>query len=190
MRLATLKKAFFPHLAGERSDPTESDRIDPNEAEVTPKSQQDDTKRQQVRMDATVKRISDFERKVRSKFSQRFGSVNKAFLFLDSDHDGYITIEDFMRNFSDIAVNYDDLAKLIKERDSKREGRLNYEDFSAWVGNSIHMSEGFFFRHDSSRNPQYEAKKLAINERQSLLDTASVQQRQVNLREKVAVKIR
>jgi hypothetical protein len=58
-----------------------------------------------------------------------------------------------MRNFSDIAVNYDDLAKLIKERDSKHEGKLNYEDFSAWVGNSIHMSEGFFFRHDSSRNP-------------------------------------
>ena len=75
---------------------------------------------------------------------------------MDTDHDGYITIEDFLRNFSDIDVSYEDIAKLIKERDSKKKGTLHYEDFSAWVGNCIHVVEGFFFRHDSIRNPQYE----------------------------------
>lgn len=29
-------------------------------------------------------------------------------------------------------------------------------DFSKWLGNSIHQSEGFYFRHDSIKNPQYE----------------------------------
>lgn len=29
-------------------------------------------------------------------------------------------------------------------------------DFSKWLGNAIHMSEGFYFRHDSVKNPQYE----------------------------------
>jgi hypothetical protein len=29
-------------------------------------------------------------------------------------------------------------------------------DFSRWLGNAIHMSEGFYFRHDSVKNPQYE----------------------------------
>ena len=29
-------------------------------------------------------------------------------------------------------------------------------DFSKWLGNAIHMSEGFYFRHDSIKNPQYD----------------------------------
>lgn len=49
----------------------------------------------------------------------------------------------------------DDLRKLLYERDSTKKGRLNYEDFSAWVGNCIHQSEGFYFRHDSTTNPQF-----------------------------------
>lgn len=33
---------------------------------------------------------------------------------------------------------------------------LNYADFSRWMGVAIHQSEGFYFRHDSIRNPPYE----------------------------------
>ena len=75
---------------------------------------------------------------MRLKFNQKFDSVKKAFLFMDADHDGFITIEDFLKNFSDIEVSYDDISKLIRERDQTKMGRLNYEDFSAWVGNCIH----------------------------------------------------
>ena len=44
---------------------------------------------------------------------------------------------------------------LIKYKDSKEVGTLNYKDFSKWMGSSIEPSEGFYFRHDSVRNPQY-----------------------------------
>ena len=42
------------------------------------------------------------------------------------------------------------------DKDHKKQGRLGYMDFSKWLGNAIHMSEGFYFRHDSIKNPQYE----------------------------------
>lgn len=42
------------------------------------------------------------------------------------------------------------------DKDSKKQGRIGYSDFSKWLGSAIHMSEGFYFRHDSIKNPQYE----------------------------------
>jgi hypothetical protein len=42
------------------------------------------------------------------------------------------------------------------EKDSTKRGKLGYTDFSKWVGNCIHSSEGFYFRHDSVKNPLYE----------------------------------
>jgi hypothetical protein len=54
------------------------------------------------------------------------------------------------------AIEYSDLRKLIASKDTQNFGKISYEDFSAWVGNSIHMSEGFYFRHDSVKNPLYE----------------------------------
>ena len=92
--------------------------------------------------------------------SNNYDSVRKAFLSMDTDHDGFITIEDFMRLFggqqSMSSLEYTDLRKLIASKDSKNLGKISYEDFSAWVGNSIHISEGFYFRHDSIKNPLYE----------------------------------
>ena len=46
---------------------------------------------------------------------------------LDQDYDGYITVEDILRylgNESDL--NFDDLSKLIQEKDSKGKGTINY----------------------------------------------------------------
>ncbi len=80
--------------------------------------------------------------------------MRKAFLALDSDYDGYITVEDILRYFGqEKDLNYNDLKKLIKDKDSKKQGKIGYTDFSRWVGNSIHQSEGFYFRHDSIKNP-------------------------------------
>jgi Ca2+-binding EF-hand superfamily protein len=54
------------------------------------------------------------ERILRKKLSNNYDSVRKAFLALDSDHDGFITIEDFMRNFGDNKdLQFVDLKKLI-----------------------------------------------------------------------------
>jgi len=80
--------------------------------------------------------------------------VRKAFLILDTDYDGFITIEDLLKYFAnETEIDYDDLKKLINDKDSKKQGRLNYTDFSRWLGSTIHMSEGFYFRHDSIKNP-------------------------------------
>jgi len=71
------------------------------------------------------------ERILREMFRDNFNSVRKAFLYLDSDHDGLVTIEDFFRNLNKCAnMNYEDLRAIIKKRDSKGEGTLNYQDFS------------------------------------------------------------
>ena len=44
----------------------------------------------------------------------------------------------------------------MMEKDSKRKAKLNYTDFSKWLGGSIHMSESFYFRHDSVKNPGFD----------------------------------
>ena len=43
-------------------------------------------------------------------------------------------------------------------------------DFSKWLGNAIHMSEGFYFRHDSIKNPQLDAfcEKQAKNKTEDI----------------------
>lgn len=97
------------------------------------------------------------ENKLKMKFSNCYESVRKAFLALDTDYDGYITVEDILKYFgNETDLNYNELKKLMIDKDSKKLGKINYSDFSKWLGNAIHMSEGFYFRHDSKKNPQYE----------------------------------
>jgi hypothetical protein len=49
-----------------------------------------------------------------------------------------------------------DLETLMKNRDVRKKGRIDFKDFCRWVGTTIEPSEGFYFRHDSVKNPQYE----------------------------------
>jgi hypothetical protein len=45
----------------------------------------------------------------------------------------------------------------MKDRDvSHNDGKISYKDFSKWVGNYIHSVQGFYFRHDSIKNPPFE----------------------------------
>jgi Ca2+-binding EF-hand superfamily protein len=47
--------------------------------------------------------------------------VRKAFLILDTDYDGFITIEDLLKYFAnETEIDYDDLKKLINDKDSKK----------------------------------------------------------------------
>ena len=83
--------------------------------------------------------------------------MRKAFLALDGDYDGYITVEDILKYFgNDQDLNYNDLIKLMIDHDEQKQGRIGYSDFSKWFGNAIHSSSGFYFRHDSKKNPQYD----------------------------------
>ena len=105
-----------------------------------------------------MERLKKLEKVLKVRFSNNWDSVRKAFLGLDTDYDGYITVEDILRYFGQDSkeFNFKDLKKVIMEKDSTKKGKLGYSDFSKWVGNSIHQSEGFYFRHDSIKNPQFE----------------------------------
>lgn len=99
--------------------------------------------------------MKKLEKLLKERFSNNWDSVRKAFLGLDTDYDGYITVEDILRYFGQDNKEFifNDLKKLIMDKDSTKRGKLGYADFSKWVGNSIHQSEGFYFRHDSIKNP-------------------------------------
>jgi Ca2+-binding EF-hand superfamily protein len=110
-------------------------------------------------------RLKKLEAKIKEKFQNCFESVRKAFLTLDGDHDGYITLEDILKYFAtDTDFNYRDLTKLIGAKTENGKGYLSYTDFSKWLGTSIHLSEGFYFRHDSIKNPQLD-KHLEVQEK-------------------------
>jgi hypothetical protein len=59
-------------------------------------------------------RIKRLEKILKDRFSN-FDSVRKAFLGLDTDYDGFITVEDILRYFGQDSkeFNYNDLKKLI-----------------------------------------------------------------------------
>jgi Ca2+-binding EF-hand superfamily protein len=112
----------------------------------------------QDREEVVMKRLRDLESMLKIRFSTTWATVKAAFLALDADHDGIITITDFMRVLQSESdkINLRDLKKLIRDKDSKGAGSLNYTDFSEWLGQAIHWSEGFYFRHDSIKNPAFE----------------------------------
>ena len=136
------KKVFFPqhYMVQEQADDKEELVAQEAKKHMEPKK---------VKI-----RLRELEDKLKTKFSSCFESVRKAFLLLDTDYDGFITIEDILKYFgNEKDLNYDDLHKLMVDKDSKKQGRIGYPDFSKWLGSDIHMSEGFYFRHDSIKNP-------------------------------------
>lgn len=77
-----------------------------------------------------LERINKIEKALKHKLQSNYESVRKAFLSLDTDHDGYITVEDFLRTFGDFAdLHYNDLRKLILSKSTKNQGKISYEDF-------------------------------------------------------------
>jgi Ca2+-binding EF-hand superfamily protein len=59
---------------------------------------------------------------------------------LDYDHDGFVTSQDIIRYFGQGSkdIDFNDLTKLIKDKDSNKKGMLSYADFSKWMGVAIH----------------------------------------------------
>lgn len=51
------------------------------------------------------------------KLANNWVSVRKAFLDLDSDYDGYVTVEDILRVLKGEDLDYKDLTKLIIDKD-------------------------------------------------------------------------
>jgi len=81
-----------------------------------------------------------------------FTSVRKAWLELDDSHKGYITVEELSR-FLGGKSQYTLLEILVKMRTKHLNTRIYYRDFCTWFGPVIEPTEGFYFRHDSKKNP-------------------------------------
>jgi hypothetical protein len=142
------KKIFFPHLCAVRED-DESDGEKEHKRVKNGLITSPDLQPQ-----IAEKRIKDLEKMLKEKFAIKFKSVREAFLTVDADHDGVITVEDMLKIFKpEDGIDYNDLKKLMQDKDSKRQGDIGYTDFSKWLGGAIHQVSGFYFRHDSNINP-------------------------------------
>ena len=54
-------------------------------------------------------RVTKLDLKVQTKIAGNYNKVRKAFLALDRDFDGFVTIEDFLHYFGTDPLEYEDL---------------------------------------------------------------------------------
>ena len=107
-------------------------------------------------------KIKEIEEALKERLSSNWVSVRKAFLDLDLDYDGFISAEEFAKLIGGSAgstkYDFNLLKMLIKMRsgDKHNVGKVNFTEFCRWFGAVIEPAEGFYFRHDSMKNPQYE----------------------------------
>jgi len=105
-------------------------------------------------------KIKELEDVLKERLSFNWVSVKKAFLDIDTDYDGFITAENLANllggSTGSAKFDFTVLKMLIKLRTKRTDSRINYTDFSSWFGADIEPVEGFYFRHDSMKNPQYE----------------------------------
>lgn len=188
MDIDEFKRIFFPQYFQVENDANDSD----TEQNAGAASEVPDPSTHNPELIKT--KLNRLEQLIKDKFANNWTSVRKAFLDLDSDYDGFVTVEDFLRYFGkdDKELDLKDLTKLITDKDQKRQGKINYTDFSKWMGGEIQKSEGFYFRHDSVRNPQYEKNIKEINQRYEQLNKRVIldQIKQMNLEQTVLEKIK
>lgn len=149
MDFEDFRRTFFPQYFQVEEDPGDgSDHESKHKTEEKAKPHDVDS-------ESITSRLYRLEQLIKDKFANNWVSVRKAFLDLDSDYDGFVTVDDILRFFGseDKELDFRDLTKLILDKDHKRQGRINYTDFSKWMGGEIQKSEGFYFRHDSQKNP-------------------------------------
>lgn len=166
MDIDSFQRCFFPQYF-QVEDDNQSDYED-KKSKKEQKNKTAATAEQDSQSESRIQqRLLTLEDLIKVKFANNWTSVRKAFLDLDSDYDGFVTVEDILRYFGseDKELDFKDLTKLIVDKDQKRQGRINYTDFSKWMGGEIQKSEGFYFRHDSMKNPQYDKNIKVINER-------------------------
>jgi Ca2+-binding EF-hand superfamily protein len=101
-------------------------------------------------------RLLKLDERIRQKFSSKWQYVRQAFLDLDKDGSGCVSFDEILALFATESVKVEpgDLRLLLQIKDSSGKGDLSYKDFCIWLGQTIHMNEGFYFRHDSCRNNQ------------------------------------
>ena len=79
-----------------------------NESEQQSTNQNSSTNNNNIAIDKdnitrVCERLKNLELMIKHKMKNNYTSVRRAFLQLDSDHDGIITVEDFIRVFSEVS---------------------------------------------------------------------------------------
>lgn len=123
-----------------------------------------------IKQQKAAEKVKLLELELKKKLGSNFNSVRKAFLELDQKHIGYITPEEiakFLGASHQRKFDYTLLEILIKMRTSNLSTRIYYRDFCSWLGNSVEPTEGYYFRHDSMKNPQYELNMQKSREHQA-----------------------
>ncbi len=92
------------------------------------------------------------EQEIKMRMQTNFTSVRKAWLELDDSHKGFITVEELAKYLGG-KFEYTLLEILVKMRTKDLQSRIDYRDFCSWFGPIIEPTEGFYFRHDSKKNP-------------------------------------
>jgi hypothetical protein len=99
MTYQVFKKSFFPQMCHAQADDRDGDDLDSQHEGARNHIFDQATNHRDEQPRKVKQRMLEIERKLRIKLSNNYDSVRKAFLAMDSDHDGFITIEDFMRLF-------------------------------------------------------------------------------------------
>lgn len=133
MNFEIFKRHFFPSEALRYENPMR--RMVKGSANDVEISNNEDAKLKLKELDTVLKK----------KFENNWVSVRKAFLDLDLDYDGYIQPEDIARYFQNDSnrIDFNVLKHLLIHRDRNKKGRIDYTDFSKWLGSSIEPSAGF-----------------------------------------------
>ena len=73
-------------------------------------------------------RLKKLDTLLKDKITKNWVSVRKAFLDLDTDYDGFISVEDIVRYFGiDTDFSIKDLKKIMMDRDvSHNSGKISY----------------------------------------------------------------
>lgn len=103
-----------------------------------------------------AEKVKQLELEIKKRLASNFNSVRKAFLELDEKHIGYITAEEiakFLGASQQQKFDYTSLEILIKMKTKNLGQRVYYKDFCTWLGSTVEPTEGFYFRHDSVKNP-------------------------------------
>lgn len=110
---------------------------------------------------------------------------------VDCDHSGAITVEDLLKYLDgNVDYVYDDLKKLLKDKDTTNHvGELNFADFCQWIGPTISQSEGFYFRHDSVKNPQFDQNLTKFNSTVNSIESHNLHKNSTGILAKVLNKI-
>lgn len=118
----TFKKTFFPQFY---IIPEGKEDEDEHKAHLMRQllNQPNSTQEKVMQLDH---RIRELDHRIKKELAGSSNSVRKMFLRLDSNNKGFITVDDIFKSLGHCDIDFEDLKKLITDKDSKKQGKLSF----------------------------------------------------------------